>query len=109
MTSPMLVILEPTTFPATIAVSPFMAAATFEANSGNDVPNATKVTPIINGEIPIFSPITSAASINQSDPLIRTKRLNANNDIYSKVSISEFLFEGAKLRKLSTANQYIKL
>lgn len=105
ITSAIFVIFEPMTLPATIAVSPLRAAAILEANSGNEVPKATKVTPIINGEIPIFNPITSADSMNQSDPLIRTKRLSANSDIYSKVSISEFLFEAAKLRKLSTANQ----
>jgi len=89
ITRAMLVILEPMTLPATIAVSPLSAAATLDANSGSEVPKATRVTPIINGDIPTFSPITSADSINQSDPLTKTNRLKHKSDIYSSVSIAE--------------------
>jgi hypothetical protein len=46
-----------------------------ENNSGKEVPIATTVTPIINGEIFRAKPIFSALSTNQSDPLTNKNKL----------------------------------
>ncbi len=73
-TNPMFAILEPMTLPITISESPDKTAAIEVANSGNEVPKATIVIPITNGDIPKESPIFSAESMNQSDPLSKTKR-----------------------------------
>ena len=59
-TSKILVILEPITFPTTISEEPLNTEANDVANSGRDVPNATMVTPIMNGDIPNDNPIFSA-------------------------------------------------
>ena len=78
MTNNILVILDPITFPATISELPMFTAAIDEANSGKDVPNATTVTPMINGEMPKDKPIFSAASTNQSLAFINTNKLITN-------------------------------
>ncbi len=62
-TKNMFAMLEPTTFPATISDEPFITAIIDETNSGNDVPIATIVTPIMNEGILKKSPIFSAESV----------------------------------------------
>ena len=71
------VILDPTTFPTTISVVPLNTEAMDAANSGNEVPKATIVTPMIKGDIPKDNPIFSAESINQSEATNNTARLAA--------------------------------
>ena len=66
-TNSMFVILDPTALPTTISDVPLNTDAIEAANSGNEVPNATIVTPIINGEIPKANPIFSAASMKISE------------------------------------------
>lgn len=85
-TNKILVIFEPTIVPGIISEELLKTDATEVANSGIDVPNATIVTPIINGEIPYESPIFSAASINLSDASKSTVKLTANmaNDMSKK-------------------------
>ena len=78
--------LEPTTFPITISVSPANTAATDAANSGKEVPNATIVTPMINGEIPKDKPISSAESTNQSEDLTKIPMLTIKSAIYPNTS-----------------------
>ena len=50
----MLKILEPTTFPTAIPVSPFCEATTEVTNSGKEVPTATMVSPIKVSDIPLY-------------------------------------------------------
>jgi len=78
--------LEPTTLPITISDSPANTAATDAANSGKDVPKATIVTPIINGEIPKDKPISSAASTNQSEDLTKIPMLTIKSARYPNTS-----------------------
>ena len=51
-TSRILVILDPMTLPTTISLAPLSTDITDVVSSGNDVPKATNVTPITNGDIP---------------------------------------------------------
>ena len=69
----MLVILEPTALATTISVAPSRAAATEEANSGNEVPKPTINTPIANELIPKLAPICLAPNTNMSAPLTKAK------------------------------------
>jgi len=80
-TKRMFAIFDPTTLPITISDCPAKTAAIEEANSGKEVPNATIVTPIIKGEIPNESPISSAASTNQSEDFNNSPKLPMNNNI----------------------------
>jgi len=75
------VILEPMTFPTTISEDPENTEAMEVANSGKEVPKATIVTPIINGDIPKDRPTFSAASINLSEAYNRTTKLTINRPI----------------------------
>ena len=56
----MFAMFEPTTFPITIPLACWIEAAIEEASSGIDVPTATRVSPIINSEIPSFFAIDDA-------------------------------------------------
>lgn len=59
----MFVMFEPITVAATISVEPLSVANIEAISSGNDVPMLTRVTPIMNGGIPISIPILSAESV----------------------------------------------
>ena len=61
-------ILEPITFPTAISLSPFFAAIIDVTNSGNDVPNATIVNPIIASLRPKNLAISFAPSTDKSPP-----------------------------------------
>jgi len=74
------------TFPTTISESFAKTEAIEVASSGSEVPKATIVTPIINGEIPNERPIFSAESIKKSEDLSRTARLTKNIIIYKPTS-----------------------
>ena len=73
---------EPITLPVTISDVPLNTEAIEVASSGNDVPKATIVTPIIKGEIPKDSPIFSALSINLSEAQSKTTKLTTNKPTY---------------------------
>jgi len=77
-----LVILEPVTFPATISGEPSNTAIIEEASSGNDVPAATRLMPIIKGDMPRERPIFSAESTNEEELFIKTIRLAINTIIH---------------------------
>ena len=62
----MFVILDPTTFPATISGLPSITAKIEENSSGREVPNATMVTPTMKGEILSQRPTFSDAWVNLS-------------------------------------------
>jgi len=57
------------------------------ANSGNEVPNATIVTPIIKGDTPRAKPTFSAFSTKTSLALIRKAKLTTKININVKSSI----------------------
>ena len=82
---------EPITLPNAIsAVNPLARAdneaAKLTASSGNDVPNATKVNPIISGEILNFRAIDEDETIKKSAPLIRNT--NPTTSINTLISVS---------------------
>ncbi len=81
-----LVIFDPTTFEMTISVEPFKTATTDEANSGIEVPKATIVKPTKKAGNPRESPISSAASINQSDDFTRTNKLTKKTIVHKTIS-----------------------
>ena len=64
-TKTILIILEPNIFPKTNSNSFFFAAVTDVANSGNDVPKATAVAPIIISDILKYFAIAIEPSINK--------------------------------------------
>ena len=84
-TNKMLVIFDPTALPITTSDVPLYTETIEVASSGNDVPNATIVTPITNDGIPKASPIFSEESTNLSDAisntimLTRKMRIDINN------------------------------
>jgi len=61
ITRQILNMLDPTTFPTEISLSPFAAATADVANSGRDVPRATMEIPMNVWERPIFSAIFMAS------------------------------------------------
>src|SRR5699024_6082532 len=69
-TKVILIMLLPTTLPATISPLPSSAAIILTTASGALVPNAIMVKPIIIGEILNFLAIVEALSTNQSAPFI---------------------------------------
>lgn len=89
----MLVMFDPTTFPMTISEVPAKTLATEVASSGNEVPNAIIVTPIIKGEIPKERPISSAESMNQSAAFSKTAKLITKRPRYNTISIKYFYEE----------------
>lgn len=69
--TPMLNMFEPSAFPMANSGSPSQAEAAEENISGADVPNATMVSPIINGEMPQFLASAEAPNTNLSAPQIK--------------------------------------
>ena len=67
-TKMILIILDPNMFPKSNPNSFFLAALNDVANSGNDVPNAIAVTPIIKSDIPKKFANEVAPSIKQCEP-----------------------------------------
>ena len=61
-------ILEPITFPTAISLSPFLAAMIDVTNSGNEVPTATIVNPMIASLSPKNLAISFAPSTDKSPP-----------------------------------------
>ncbi len=78
--------LLPITLATTISEVPEYTAAIDVAISGNDVPKAMMVTPIINGLIPSDNPIFSALSTNLSDAYSNTIKLTTNNEMFNNKS-----------------------
>jgi len=56
MTAKLLTMFDPRTFPTAIPTSPFRTATTLTEISGSDVPPATSVAPMMNGETPSERP-----------------------------------------------------
>ena len=74
-------ILLPTTLPKAISLLPFKAAEILTTNSGNEVPKATMVKPIIKSDTFKRRAITEAPSTNLSAPKIRATNPNTRNKI----------------------------
>ena len=89
-TNRILVMFDPATFAITISEFPFKTALIDVAISGNEVPNATIVTPIIKEGILKNNPIFSAVSVNQSADLINTASAAKNAKVHNAISM--FLF-----------------
>ena len=67
----MLKILLPTTFPTPMLAWPDNADLILTANSGELVPSATTVSPMINGEIPRAAARRDAPRTSASAPAIK--------------------------------------
>ena len=70
-TAKTLKILLPMRLPREILSSPLIIATNDVINSGNEVPKATTVTPIINSETPKRDASITAFETNNSDPQAR--------------------------------------
>ena len=80
ITTQILNILLPTTFPIAKSYSPFLVAATEVTNSGSDVPRATIVKAIIFSLTPKLDAIPEALSTTKSLPkIIHAKPIIINN------------------------------
>ena len=67
-TANMLNTLLPKRFPIEMLFCPLKTAIKEVASSGNEVPKATTVAPIINSETPIEYAISTAFDISSSEP-----------------------------------------
>ena len=67
-------ILLPITLPNAISAFFFIAAITEVANSGNEVPNATTVKPIIASDTPKRVAISTALFTMSSPPIIKPNK-----------------------------------
>ena len=87
----LLKMLLPTTLPIAMSVSPFLAATTDVASSGNDVPADTIVSAITDSLTPNSVAMPEAPSTNQSPPKIRAAKPNTINrmDFHIGISVSE--------------------
>ena len=74
-TSKIFVMLDPTAFPITTSEVPEYTDTIEVANSGNEVPKATMVTPTTNEGIPNAKPTFSEESTNLSEAINKTVML----------------------------------
>ena len=72
-TKTILIIFDPNMFPKSNPYSFFLAAFNDVANSGNDVPSATAVTPMTNSDMSRESADEVAPSIRQWEPIDNPK------------------------------------
>ena len=89
--SRMLKILEPTTLPTAISLSPFFAATIEVTSSGSDVPKATIVSPIMASLSPKTRAISLAPSTDKSPPIMIPTNPAIHISILFKIVKCQFL------------------